>query len=111
MNIDVIEGSGFTITHHARVRCQQRGIKNETLQLVAVNADMRTHAGSGCVAYRMSDRRISQLSKRTETGSALERAKNIVLVIDESENSVITVMHDYGGKAGRRYRRPHATHA
>ena len=109
--MNIIEGSGLTLTQHAQTRCQQRGIKNETLEVVAVNADMITHAGSGCVAYRMSDRRISQLSREIAASAKIERAKNVVLLVDERDTRIITVMHDFGGKTGRRYRRPYATHA
>ena len=52
----------------------------------------------------MSNKQLRQLSNDGETASLIERAANVVVIIDPNEEAIITVLHDNGSKNSRKYR-------
>jgi hypothetical protein len=93
-------------TKHATIRIQQRGVSYEVIGVILDYADLDNDIGSGCYSIWISKRRLRDRALRSKLGSALDRAAGITLVISGDSGEVVTVMHDHGGKRGRRYRRP-----
>ena len=94
----------YELTEHASCRAQQRGVTHETLAFVIGYADIWLHAGEGCLAARVSHKQLEKLSQEGVSSSLLERAANVVAVIDPAAGIIVTVLHDFGSKDGRRYR-------
>ena len=83
---------------------QQRGIKHKTVQFVLDHSDREFHAGEGKRTRRISEKGIARLVAVGEKPSEVERARNVVIVVDALGSKVITVLHDRGNKAERCYR-------
>ena len=97
--------SNLNLSDHAVRRIQQRGISIETLEFVIAEADVWLHAYAGCYSVRISKKKLARLSKEGASATLIERAANVVIVIDpEDFNKIITVLHDHGTKRSRRFR-------
>ena len=94
----------FEMTNHARCRAQQRGVTHDTLNFVITHSDVWLHAGEGSKSTRISNRRLGELSREGYPGTLIERATNVVVIVDPLCGSVITVLHDQGSKKSRKYR-------
>jgi len=94
----------YQLTDHASCRAQQRGVTHETLAFVIGYADTWLHAGEGCRTARISHKQLGKLSKEGISPSLIGRATNVVVVIDPAAEIIVTVLHDFGSKSGRRYR-------
>lgn len=94
------------LSKHAAIRSQQRGVSYEIISVILDHADSDNNVGSGCYSIWLSKCRLRDRALRSKLGSALDRAAGITLVISGDSGEVVTVMHDHGGKRGRRYRRP-----
>jgi hypothetical protein len=94
----------YDLTDHAKCRAQQRGVTHDTLNFVIAHSDIWLHAGEGCRSVRISCKQLGQLSREGVPASLIERATNIVIIIDPDAGSIVTVLHDNGSKSSRRYR-------
>ena len=94
----------FTMTRHAEARVQQRGVRMESIEIVLREGDMEFHAGEGLMSLQLSRKRLSQLAANSVTTTTLENAKDVVLLIDYSTLSIVTVMHARGRWAKRHSR-------
>jgi hypothetical protein len=109
--------SNLNLSNHAVCRAQQRGVSIATLEFIMFHADVWLHAREGCRTARISQKRLGRLSREGLPAPLVERATNVVLVIDPDFNRIVTVLHDDGAKKSRRYRtqwpnrtcRPHRT--
>jgi hypothetical protein len=90
-----------TLSSHARLRMQQRGIRRETLALVREQADIVKPVGAGCLAVSLSRARIGFLRGAGWPPAELDRAAAVTLV-EAEDGAVVTALHRRG-RAGRRY--------
>lgn len=103
-----LSAEGYTLSQHAEVRAQQRGIPRKVIGLIVAEADIRLHAGLGCDSIRISRRKMANLRRAGIEAALIERVSEVVLVIDPASDFVVTAFHDTGPR-GRRYRRQHNT--
>lgn len=76
-------------TSHAKVRRQQRGISERTMELVWKHADVEKYAGGGRYRRSISDRELDRLVFEGElTPRIAERCKRVELI--EQGNLIIT---------------------
>ncbi|AWM23754.1 hypothetical protein AOX55_0000474 [Sinorhizobium fredii CCBAU 25509] len=99
---------GLTLTRHALMRAQQRGIRRQVIDYVVAEADIDLNAGDGCHSYRISQRKMAVLRKAGIPAAGLDRAKRVVVICSEQSDEVVTVLHDHG-RRGQRYRRQRPT--
>jgi hypothetical protein len=99
------EGIDFELTKHATQRIQQRGVTHETVAFVLRHADIRLHAGENCKSLRISHQQMARLAKKGTKAALMARARTVVVVVKPTAAEIITVLHDWGDKCGRRYRR------
>ena len=93
------------LTGHAARRIQQRGITGLCLDLVLQYASCSVRRGSGVAALSMSlDAYDAALTEGVPIAIA-DRLRNLVVVVDEAANTVITAFRA-SGAGRRRYRRP-----
>ncbi len=105
LEMEMTTYSNLNLSHHAICRAQQRGVTIETLKFVMVEADVWLHAREGCYSVRISKNRLGRLSRDGSPASFIEKATNIVLIIDPADfNKIVTVLHDDGETRSRRYR-------
>lgn len=87
MNLSLV-----TATTHAVTRCQQRGVKNETVNLILSEADLLKHCKNGATSMLISTKRLQKLVRQKICEPSLaEQAKGIVII--DSGDSIITVFH------------------
>jgi len=92
----------FTLTRHAQVRCQQRGIPYEVLRTILEHGDQVQRVKGGAVARSVSLRGQSRLVRQGLHAQTVERTKNVYAVT--SEGRVLTAFHGSGRRA-RTYRK------
>lgn len=92
------------LTQHASIRANQRGIPHGVIAHLLDHADVETRVGSGCVALSLSRRRLKDRDVKTSVGRDLDRLRNLAVVCDPADGSIITVLHEHGARA-RRYHR------
>ena len=95
------------LTRHAIVRANQRGVTHRMLDALIAWADVEAPVGGGCTALSFSRRRLKDRTLRDELGAAIDRLASLAIVLRDDTGDVVTVLHDLGGGAGRRYRRAH----
>lgn len=90
-----------TISRHARIRCQQRGVSWEILSALQDVADRSVPVGGGHFAVSLSRRGAKWLREDGYPAPAiLERLDGLTLVVS-SMGQTVTVLHATAG----RYRR------
>jgi hypothetical protein len=94
----------YSLSAHAQKRSRQRGIRSTVVDFVLQHADVELEAGNGCRSLRISKRGLATLIRNGASGTDVERATNVIVVVCEENNEVVTVMHDCNS-LGRRYRR------
>lgn len=94
---------GYELTRHAERRARQRGISVRTIEWVLAVADIRCHAGDGCISYRVSRRALASQRRAGVAAESIERATGVVVLVQPGKGEIVTVMHDSPNK-GRRYR-------
>jgi len=99
----------WKLTQHAANRANQRGILQETLSFVIEHSDVLLHAGEGRNSVRISKKRQAKLIAGGLPPSLVERAANVVLILDQCHGVVVTVVRDTGTKSGRKHRRQYPT--
>jgi hypothetical protein len=102
--IHTVKDTNYSLTKHAERRAQQRGIKLETINFILHNADVHLHAGKGGKSLRISQRELVRLAQDGASASLIDWSRGVVLVVQPCQMLVVTVLHDYGTKAGRCYR-------
>jgi hypothetical protein len=105
INFRTSGGIDLELTDHANRRIQQRGISREAVAFVTLNADIQLHAGEGCQSLRISRQYMAQLSNCGARPTLMERSQSVVVLIHQNENKIVTVLHDWGTRCGRRYRK------
>ena len=96
----------LTLTRHAAIRARQRGIGAAMLDAFLSLADAEAPVGGGCIALSISRSTKRDRAIRAAFGPMLDRIADLAMVLAE-DGSVVTVMHDRGHGACRRYRRMH----
>lgn len=95
---------GLQLTDHASVRANQRGIPHGLIEQLLAHADIETRVGGGCVALSVSRRRLAERDVRRSMGRDLDRLRNLAVVCNASDGSIVTLLHEHGARA-RRYHR------
>lgn len=98
----------FSFTDHARRRARQRAAQADAIELVLRYADICVAVGEGCECLSMSARALSAISVAEAPPALRERAKALAVVIDASQETVVTVLR-LSGRRARRYRHRFAT--
>jgi hypothetical protein len=96
----------MSLSRHAGTRAQQRGVPHAALEALFAYADGETPAGGGCSVLRLSRTALSSPEIRAALGRQADRLGSLAVVIN-GDGEIVTVLHDRGGAAGRRYRRAH----
>jgi hypothetical protein len=96
----------MSLSRHAAVRANQRGVPHALLQTLIEHADVETPVGGGCFALSISRARLREDDTRRSFGSAIDRVAGLAVICSGDDGAIITVMHDRGA-AGRRYRTAH----
>jgi len=85
------------LSHHARIRCAQRGITPSFLAAILHHADIQRPAGSNCRLERVSQERARALNLD-------DRLSRYAVVLNESNAQIVTVMPLYRhGRMARRH--------
>lgn len=95
---------GLHLTTHAAVRANQRGVPHGLITDLLAYADLETPVGGGRVALSVSRRRLADRDVRRSAGRNVDRLRNLAVVCDAFDGSIITVLHQQGQR-GRRYHR------
>lgn len=85
------------LTHHASLRCAQRGIRPQFLDDLLRLSDVETAIGSNCRLFRVSPSAGRQHTER-------DRLSRYAVVWSDDSQSVVTVLPIRRGRSGRRYR-------
>lgn len=97
--------TGYYLSKHAVLQAQNRGVKMEIIDFVICHADIWFFVGDNRFSIRIGQRELNRLQIEGVPASLLEKSKNIVLIVSSSEPIIVTVIHDYGKKRGRCYRK------
>ena len=82
----------LTLTNHAKLRIQQRGIPGDVLKFIMDQADKVEYSRDGANAIFVSRKRIKKLIQKKVVKPALaEKANGVVLI--ENGGDVLTVFH------------------
>ena len=93
-----------TITDHAKVRMNQRGVQAETIRTVIQFGDRRIFVGAGCQSISVSRNQACQLVKDGEiTPTMVDRLANLCVVVANDNDAVVTVVRPSNRKAARSY--------
>lgn len=91
-------------TKHAMTRCNQRGVPHRLIEAVLSMGDQEAPVGGNCVALRVSRLRLADPRVRQSLGGDADRLDGLSLILAEDTGQIVTVLHDIGGRKGRRYR-------
>lgn len=92
MSASILPGERLPLSTHAVVRCQQRGVSHEVLDLLFERFDVERNVGRGCHAISCS-REALALARRSGVAAALiERLAGVVVII-APDGAVVTVMN------------------
>jgi len=97
----------LTLSRHAAVRTQQRGMPHHLLHAFLDHADIDAPAGGHCRLLRISRERLRDRSVREELGADADRLARLAVIWSSETGTIVTVMHQHAGGAGRRYRATH----
>ena len=92
------------LTAHATIRANQRGVPHHLIDLLLENADIDAPIGSGCRLLRISRQRLRDRSVRRAIGAEADRMGRLAIIWSDDAAAVVTVLHHYEGRAGKRYR-------
>lgn len=71
------------LSHHASVRCQQRGIRHDLLRDLLFHADLEFHVGNNCRLIRVS--RSYAARERLD-----QRLSRYAVIVSDDSQSVVT---------------------
>jgi hypothetical protein len=94
--------SDETMTRHATIRSQQRGIPRAAIELILCEGDRIVPAGESCERIELSRKAAGRLAGRGIDRDVLERSRGVVVVFSRRTGLVVTVEHAY-----RPFRRMH----
>jgi len=100
--------SAIIYSEHAQRRLRQRGITRDAVDAVFAFHDRAVLIGNGCRAVSLSRTGQRALVDEGIPSSVIERTKNLVLVMREDTNLIVTMLHSKN-RAGWSYRRQGAT--
>jgi hypothetical protein len=98
--------TGLSLSSHAVRRANQRSVSRRTIDALVAHGDVECPVGSGCTVIRFSRDRLKDASLRGTLGGSIDQLKSLAVILSE-DGEVVTVLHDRGGTAGRRYRGRH----
>ena len=93
------------MSNHAETRAKQRGIRKTSVHILIDWADLEVPVGGGCVAIRLARAQYFDSDVCQDLRGAMDRIKNVILIVDECTGTVVTVLHDHGTAKGRIYRK------
>lgn len=93
------------MSNHAETRAKQRGVRKTSVRKLMEWADFEVPVGGGCVAIRLGREQYFGSDVRQDLQGAMDRIKNVTLIVDECTGTVVTVLHDHGSAKGRIYRK------
>lgn len=96
-----------SLSQHARVRANQRGITHRMISDLIALADVEAPVGGGCTVLRVSRERLRESDVRADFASNPDKLASLALIWSDEAAEVVTLLVDHGGAKGRRYRRPH----
>jgi hypothetical protein len=96
----------MSLSRHAAIRANQRGVPHALLQNLIDHADVETPVGGGCFALSISRSRLQEEDIRLSFGSAIDRVAGLAVICDGDYGAVVTILHARG-PVGRRYRAAH----
>lgn len=96
----------MSLSRHAIVRANQRGVPHALLQNLIDHADVETPVGGGCIALSISRSRLQEEDTRRSFGSAIDRVAGLAVICSGDDGAVVTILHERG-PVGRRYRAAH----
>ncbi len=86
------------ISQHARQRMQQRGILSSDLAFLLGFADREVPIGDNCLALSVSRKALKEM------GREAKRCENIVAIVRDDWETIVSVLHA-AGKKGTHYKR------
>ena len=87
----------FTLSQHARLRANQRGVTHQMISDLIAIADVEAPVGGGCTVLRVSRERLQDKTLKGELTSNPDKLGSLALVwSDESAEVVITYEVDDG---------------
>ena len=93
------------MSNHAEIRAKQRGVRKASVRKLMEWADFEVPVGGGCVAIRLGREQYFDPDVRRDLQGAMDRIKNVTLIVDECTGTVVTILHDHGTARGRIYRK------
>ena len=93
---------------HAMKRAQQRGVKDQTVDIIIEFADKRVPSKDNCVSLSVSKKRLKSLVSESKLDAqTAEKMTDMVVVVakEGDELTVVTVLHAEDGAKGRPYRK------
>ena len=97
---------GIAITNHAEQRMSQRGVRAGAVETVLRFGDQRVFVGNGCASISVSRGIAADLAKAGEISPAMvDRLANLVVVVANDNEAVVTVVRPKNRKAARSYRK------
>ena len=95
-------------SQHVIKRCQQRGVKEQTVDIIIEFADKRVPVKENCVSLTVSKKRLKSLvSEGRLDAQVAEKMTDMAVVVakEGDELTVVTVLHAEDGSKGRHYRK------
>lgn len=86
-----------TMTKHAQIRCQQRGIKRGDVESILTHADVENPAGDGAVVISISRQRAKFISVN-------DVARRCAVILSE-DGVIITACQIHNTRHGKAWRR------
>jgi hypothetical protein len=72
--------SSFSMSRHAEIRANQRGVTHAMIETLIAHADVETPVGRGCTALRISRRQLQDRELRQSLGSKCDRLASLALI-------------------------------
>lgn len=92
------------ISHHARRRSQQRGIPLSLVENILDHHDRDAAVGNDCRVLRVSRNAARTFAATGGDRQTADRLPGIAVVWSDRTGRVVTIIHDGGNRAARRYR-------
>ena len=86
----------YELSQHAVTRAAQRGIKFETIELIASLADRRVRTPGGTVAISISSKAQNRWINGGFPPADMSRVRGVVLIADTKSHEIVTVEHTHG---------------
>lgn len=90
----------ITLSQHAQLRAQQRGVTARMIEMILDHADVEKNVGDDCILIRVSKRQADAIH-----GS--DKLSKFVLIWSDTHSQIVTIIPLHETAAGRRYRSKH----